>query len=46
MRVFEERIGRIASLTQIDVSPGSSGTEQTSSDVLTTENTEQNAIVH
>lgn len=46
MRAFEERIGRIAPLTQIDVSCGSNGSEQTSTDLGTFQITKQNPIVH
>jgi integrase len=46
MRVFEERMGRIPPLTQIDVSEGSTGSEPTPSDSGMFEKTEQNPIVH
>ena len=46
MRVFEERIGRTAPLTQIDLSGGSTGSEPTSPDLPLDEKTQQNTIVH
>jgi integrase len=46
MRAFEERIGRIAPLTQIDVSSGSDGNQATSSDQTLHEKTQQNPTVH
>jgi len=46
MQAYEQRIGRVDPLTQIDVSAGSNGSDPTPSVILTTEKTEQNAIVH
>ena len=46
MRLFEERIGRLEPLTQIDVSAGINGSEPISSDSALFEKTEQNPIVH
>jgi integrase len=46
MRYFEEKIGRIQPLTQIDVSGDTDGSQPSSSDTALTENTEQNLIVH
>jgi integrase len=46
MRAYEERIGRVTPLTQIDVSDGSSGPERTSTDTAMFEITEQNPVVH
>lgn len=50
MRAYEERIGRVASplkpLTHIDVSDRPNVPEPTSTDLLTTENTQQNPTVH
>ena len=46
MRVFEERMGRLTPLTQIDVFGGSNGQDRIGTDNGTTEKTEQNPIVH
>ena len=46
MRRFEERIGRSAPLTHVDVLDGVHGSEPTRSDRAMFEKTEQNAIVH
>jgi hypothetical protein len=45
MRLFEERIGRLQPLTQIDVFSSSNGFEPTSSDQPPSENAQQNLIV-
>jgi integrase len=46
MRLFEERIGRVQPLTQIDVSDRSNGSGPSPSDREMFENTQQNVIVH
>ena len=46
MRAFEERIGRLAPLTQIDTSGGSGGQKQTETDNDLSEKAEQNSVVH
>jgi integrase len=46
MRLFEERIGRMAPLTQIDVSAGSNGAQPTRSDNEPSEKTQENPTVH
>ena len=45
MRLFEQRIGRIAPLTQIDISSGSNGPQPTTSSTTTIEKTQQNTFV-
>jgi hypothetical protein len=44
MRAFEQRIGRLTPLTQIDISCGSNGAKPTSSSTATTENAQQNTF--
>ena len=46
MRIFEERIGRVAPVTHRDAKPGSNGTEGTSPDGETIEKTPETPIVH
>jgi hypothetical protein len=46
MRAYEERIGRIPPLTQIDVSEESNEPDATSTDPGMLEKTEQNTVVH
>lgn len=46
MRAFEEKIGRLAPLTHVDISSGSTGSEGTRTDQTTTEQPQSNAVVH
>jgi integrase len=46
MRAFEERIGRVKPLTNVDQSSGSNGNQPTSTDLEAFENTQQNTTVH
>lgn len=46
MRAFEERIGRLQPLTHIDVSDRPNGSHTSSTDTLTDEKAQQNAVIH
>ena len=46
MRAYEERIGRVEPLTQIDVFSSSTRPETTSNDVPAAKNTSKNTVVH